>query len=219
MQAQKKGRGRQRQTEPEQVAEQEDSQMNGEEDEQESIDMAGPTDLIKLEEFGISAADIKKFIEAGYHTVEALCYVPRKMLIHVKGISDNKLDKVLDAAKKMVKMDFMSAGAYLEQTKDRVMISTGSKSLDTLLNGGIEAGSITELFGEFRTGKTQLCHTLCVTCQMPRSQGGGAGRAMFIDCEGTFRPERLVPIAQRYNLEEQVVLDNVAYARAHNTDQ
>lgn len=81
-------------------------------------------------------------------------------------------------------------------------MSTGSKGLDTLLGGGIEAGSITELFGEFRTGKTQLCHTLCVTCQMPKDQGGGAGKAMFIDCEGTFRPERLIPIAQRYNLDE-----------------
>ena len=116
-------------------------------------------------------------------------------------------------------MDFMTAGAYLDKTKDRVQLSTGSKNLDQLLGGGIEAGSITELFGEFRTGKTQLCHTLCVTCQMPQNQGGGAGKAMFIDCEGTFRPERLVPIAQRYNLDEQQVLDNVAYARAHNTDQ
>lgn len=111
--------------------------------------------------------DIKKFIDGGYHTVEALCYVPRKTLIHVKGISDAKLDKILEAAKEEVKMDFMTAGAYLDKTKDRIQLSTGSKNLDTLLGGGIEAGSITELFGEFRTGKTQLCHTLCVTCQMP----------------------------------------------------
>lgn len=98
-------------------------------------------------------------------------------------------------------------------------ISTGSKTLDTLLGSGIETGSITEIFGEFRTGKTQLCHTLCVTCQLPIKDGGGAGMAMYIDTEGTFRPERLVPIAQRFNLDEQQVLDNVAFARAHNTDQ
>jgi len=100
-----------------------------------------------------------------------------------------------------------------------VYISTGSKTLDTLLGSGIETGSITEIFGEFRTGKTQLCHTLCVTCQLPIKDGGGAGMAMYIDTEGTFRPERLVPIAQRFNLDEQQVLDNVAFARAHNTDQ
>ena len=45
-------------------------------------------------------------------------------------------------------------------------ISSGSKELDKLLQGGIETGSITEIFGEFRTGKTQLCHTLAVTCQV-----------------------------------------------------
>ena len=127
--------------------------------------------------------------------MEAISYVPKKTLITTKGISEAKLDKILEAASREVKMDFMTAGIFLETTKNRVQLSTGSKSLDTLLGGGIEAGSITELFGEFRTGKTQLCHTLCVTCQMPRNQGGGEGKAMYIDCEGTFRPERLIPIA------------------------
>lgn len=100
-----------------------------------------------------------------------------------------------------------------------MFLRTGCKGLDDLLKGGIETGSITELYGEFRTGKTQLCHTLCVTCQMPIKDGGGAGMAMYIDCEGTFRPERLIPIAERFGLDEQQVLDNVAFARAHNTDQ
>ena len=81
-------------------------------------------------------------------------------------------------------------------------MTTGCEGLDQLLKGGIETGSITELYGEFRTGKTQLCHTLCVTCQMPIKDGGGAGMAMYIDCEGTFRPERLVPIAERFGLDE-----------------
>ena len=69
--------------------------------------------------------------------------------------------------------------------------------------GGMETGSITELFGEFRTGKTQLCHTLCVTCQLPMDQGGGEGKAMYIDTEGTFRPQRLVEIAERYGLNRK----------------
>jgi len=67
----------------------------------------------------------------------------------------------------------------------------------------METGSLTELFGEFRTGKTQLCHTLCVTCQMPMDQGGGEGKAMYIDTEGTFRPQRLVEIAARYGLNRE----------------
>ena len=53
---------------------------------------------------------------------------------------------------------------------------TGGKQLDALLGGGIETGSITEFFGEFRSGKTQLMHTLCVTSQLSRESGGAEGR-------------------------------------------
>ena len=70
----------------------------------------------------------------------------------------------------------------------------------------METGSITELYGEFRTGKTQLCHTLCVICQLPIEQGGGEGKAMYIDTEGTFRPERLAQISQRFGLNPDEVM-------------
>lgn len=66
-----------------------------------------------------------------------------------------------------------------------------------VLIGGVETGSITEVFGEFRTGKTQLCHTLAVTCQLPIDHGGGEGKCLYIDTEGTFRPERLLATAER----------------------
>jgi len=94
----------------------------------------------------------------------------------------------------------IQAAEYQRQRADIIHLSTGSKELDTLLGGGMETGSITELFGEFRTGKTQLCHTLCVTCQLGLDQGGGEGKALFIDTEGTFRPERLIAIATRFGL-------------------
>ena len=84
--------------------------------------------------------------------------------------------------------------------------------------GGMETGSITELYGEFRTGKTQMCHTLCVICQLPIEQGGGEGKAMYIDTEGTFRPERLTQISKRFGLNPDDVLDNVTYARAYNSE-
>lgn len=146
--------------------------------------------------------DINKLKEAGFHTVEAVAFTPKKALVIVKGLSENKVDKILEACSKLVKLEFQTAGAYLDKRKDLVFISTGSKNLDTLLGNGMETGSITEIFGEFRTGKTQLCHTLCVTCQLPVADGGGAGMAMYIDCEGTFRPERLIPIAKRFDLDE-----------------
>lgn len=74
------------------------------------------------------------------------------------------------------------------------------------------------MFGEFRTGKTQLCHTLCVTCQLNKEQGGGSGKALYIDTEGTFRPEKLEPIAERFGLDPEQVIENVLYARAYNSD-
>jgi len=97
-------------------------------------------------------------------------------------------------------------------------LSTGSQALDKLLQGGIETGSLTEIFGEFRTGKTQLFHQLSVTCQLPIDMGGGEGRCLWIDTENTFRPERIVQIAQRYGLNPKAAMDNIAVATAQNTD-
>lgn len=74
------------------------------------------------------------------------------------------------------------------------------------------------MFGEFRTGKSQLCHTLAVTCQLPVTMGGGEGKCLYIDTEGTFRPVRLLAVADRYGLNGEEVLDNIAYARAYNAD-
>lgn len=75
--------------------------------------------------------------------------------------------------------------------KDSFMFPLGSKELDNLLGGGIETGSLTEIFGEFRTGKTQLCHTLCVTAQRPLDQGGAEGRVIYVDTEGWVNNEKL----------------------------
>lgn len=107
----------------------------------------------------------------------------------------------------------------MHQTRQEILqLSTGSKDLDRLLDGGIETGCITEIFGEFRTGKTQLCLQLCVTSQLPTVQGGGEGRALYIDTENTFRGERILAIAERYGLNGPDVLDNIAVARAWNSE-
>lgn len=106
----------------------------------------------------------------------------------------------------------------LEKRKKIRKISTGSPSFDQLLQGGIESQSITEAFGEFRCGKTQLALTLCVTAQLPRSQGGGQGKVLYIDTENTFRPERIKQIAARYQLDAEEVLSNIMVGRAFTVD-
>lgn len=140
------------------------------------------------------------------------------MFRSIKGFSEVKVDKLLQEAAKLVPMGFFSATEYHQKRSEIVMLTTGSRELDKLLGGGIETGSITEMFGEFRTGKTQICHTMAVTCQLPVSQGGGEGKCLYIDTEGTFRPERLLAVAERFKLNQNEVLDNVACARAYNTD-
>lgn len=115
-------------------------------------------------------------------------------------------------------MGFTTATEFHQKRAELVQLTTGSRELDRLLGGGIETGSITEIFGEFRTGKTQLCHTLAVTCQLPIESNGGLGKCLYIDTEGTFRPERLLAVAERYKVSPTEVLENVSYARAYNTD-
>ena len=123
--------------------------------ETEDVSESGPMPVQMLEQHGIASGDVKKLIEAGLHSIEAILFQPKKNLVLVKGLSEVKIDKILEAATKLCDMGFQSASVFLEKCKDRVYLSTGSKSLDTLLGGqGIETGSITEIFGEFRTGKT-----------------------------------------------------------------
>lgn len=171
-----------------------------------------------LQEQGIAANDIQKLNDAGYYTVESIAHATIRKLSDVKGISEAKVLKLKDIVKQMVPMDFKTAADALEDRKSLVTLTTGSVELDKLLEGGVETGSITEVFGEFRTGKTQICHTLCVTCQMAITDGGAEGKAIYIDTEGTFRPKRLQEIAERFGMDPNVALENVAYARAHNSE-
>mmetsp|Transcript_59707 Transcript_59707/g.90021 ORF Transcript_59707/g.90021 Transcript_59707/m.90021 type:complete len:350 (-) Transcript_59707:213-1262(-) len=190
-------------------------EMEGEEDEQ----IAMPYQSIEsLEEHGIAANDIQKLKMAGYQTVESIAHATTRKLSDVKGISEAKVTKLKDIVKSMVPMEFQSAADALEHRKNLLTLTTGSTEIDKLLEGGIETASITEVFGEFRTGKTQLCHTLCVTCQLAVTEGGAEGKAIYIDTEGAFRPERLQAIAERFGMDPAVALENVAYARAHNSE-
>lgn len=157
-------------------------------------------------------------MEAGYHTVEAVAYALKKNLASIKNISEIKAEKLIAEAQKFVDMGFKTASMVAQARADLLYITTGSRELDKLLGGGLETGSVTEFIGEFRSGKTQIAHTLAVTCQLPISQGGAEGKCLYIDTEGTFRPERLAAIAERFKMDPTAVLDNVAVARAHNTD-
>ena len=159
------------------------------------------TKITELEKLGIKAKTVETLQKAGYQTVESVVYSPRRALEQIKGLSEAEVTKCLEAAGKLVELGFTTAKEYAIQRQSMLKLTTGSADLDKILGGGMETGSMTELFGEFRTGKTQLCHTLAVTCQLPMDQGGGEGKALYIDTEGTFRPERLAEIATRWGMK------------------
>ncbi|KAG5415570.1 hypothetical protein IGI04_003137 [Brassica rapa subsp. trilocularis] len=164
---------------------------------------------------GINAGDVKKLQDAGIHTCNGLMMHTKKNLTGIKGLSEAKVDKICEAAEKIVNFGYMTGSDALLKRKSVVRITTGSQALDDLLGGGIETAAITEAFGEFRSGKTQLAHTLCVTTQLPTSMKGGNGKVAYIDTEGTFRPDRIVQIAERFGMDPGAVLDNIIYARAY----
>lgn len=136
----------------------------------------------------------------------------------IKGLSETKVEKIKEAAGKLLNPGFVSALAQSEMREKVIHISTGSKAFDEMLGGGISTMSMTEVFGEFRTGKTQLSHTLCVTAQLSKDLGGGEGKVAYIDTEGTFRPERIKSIAERFGMDPISCLENISYVRALNSE-
>ncbi|CAG9310774.1 unnamed protein product [Blepharisma stoltei] len=172
----------------------------------------------KLQNYGINVADINKLKTAGLCTVLGVIMTTRKDLINIKGLSDAKVDKILEACTKLESAHFMTGNELQSKRQMVFRLSTGSSALDTLLGGGIESMSITEAFGEFRSGKTQIGLTLCVTAQLPKTQGGGEGKVAYIDTEGTFRPDRIAQIATRFQANPEEVLENILYARAYTVE-
>jgi len=175
--------------------------------------------MAELEDIkGVGKATADKLREAGFTTVEAVAVTPVRELEDRAGIGPETAVKVSEEARKLVSIDFVSAREIWERRQGMMRCSTGSKKLDALLGGGIETQAITEWVGEFGAGKSQLSMKLCVMAQLSKEQGGLEGRALFIDSEGTFSPERIYQIASETGLDPQKVLDNIIISRAYNSD-
>ena len=181
----------------------------------------GTDDMLFIDELqnqGIGMTDIQKLKAAGICTIKGVLMNTMRALCRVKGMSEAKVDKIKEAARKLCDAGFVTALEYSVRRQNVLRITTGSSELDKLIGGGVQSMSITEVFGEFRTGKTQLSHTLCVAVQLPVEKGGADGKAAYIDTEGTFRPDRLKEIAVRFGLDPEEVMENVIFARAFNSE-
>lgn len=174
----------------------------------------------ELQSCGINVSDINKLKEAKIMTVGCVLKTPQRELLQIRGITEAKVNKLQEECRKLSgARDFLTGLELLQQASSVVRITTGSNALDDILGGGVETGSITEVYGEFRSGKTQLCHTLCVTSQLALEQGGGMGKVLYIDTEGNFRASRIQEIADRFGLEASETLDNIFIRRVYTHDE
>ena len=167
---------------------------------------------------GVGQATAEKLRDAGYTDLIELAVASPKDLGELTGIGEGVAQKIITAARKYANVgQFETGDVIFERRKNLAKLTTGSKELDTLLGGGMETQSITELFGEFGSGKTQIVHQLAVNVQLPSEKGGLGGEAIFIDTENTFRPERIVQMAKSLGLEHNEVLKKIHVARAFNS--
>lgn len=167
---------------------------------------------------GVGPATAEKLREAGYTDTMSIAVASPRELSDAAEIGESTAAKIIQKARKHSDVGKFETGCALLEKRAKVgHITTGSKIFDELLGGGFETQSITELFGEYGSSKTQIAHQLCVTVQLPVDQGGLEGHAFFIDTENTFRPERIVQMAEAFDLNPDETLDKIHVARAYNS--
>src|ERR671930_2507402 len=172
---------------------------------------------------GIGPTTAKKLKEAGIVSVMDLAVTSAEELaVDINASKESAAAFVIAAQKllrdsKVLEKEFVTADAALEKRRSMLRCSTGSSALDDLLLGGIETQAVTEFYGEFGSGKSQICHTLCVMARQPVEEGGLDGNTILIDTEGTFRPERIDQIARARGLDSEEVLKNIHIAKAYNS--
>ena len=167
---------------------------------------------------GVGPAIAKRLSEAGYKSVESIAVASPAELAAAGSIGETTATKIIKAGREMLDIGFETADLLLERRRTAGRITTGSKALDELFGGGLETQAITEMYGSFRSGKTQMAHQLAVNVQRSSEEGGLSATAIYVDTEGTFRPERLEDMAEAYGMDKKKVLKNVVWARAYNSD-
>lgn len=174
--------------------------------------------MVELEDLpSVGEKTAEKLRDAGFADMMRLATATPKELAVKAEIGEGVAEKVIEAARKSENIDFETAWDVSKRREEVGHISVGSQGFNDLIGGGIETQSMTEVFGEFGSGKSQISHELAVTVQLPPEQGGLNGECVFIDTENTFRPERIDQIAAGFELDREEVLQNIHVARAFNS--
>ncbi|MEM0139759.1 MAG: DNA repair and recombination protein RadA [Ferroplasma sp.] len=166
---------------------------------------------------GVGEATAEKLRENGYDDIMTLAVASPKDLADISGIAEGAAIKIINAARRSADVgNFETGEEILQRRKEVLKLTTGSHNLDNLIGGGLESQAITEFFGEFGSGKTQIMLQLAVNATMPPEQGGLDSDVLIIDTENTFRPERVIQMAQAKNIDPDVTLKRIHVARAYN---
>ncbi len=161
---------------------------------------------------------VEKLEEVGLTDPMVLAVTEPNELASILEISETKAKKIINEIKEKIGLEFETADKVLERKMKMKKISTGCKALDELLGGGIPTQAITEAYGPFGSGKTQLGFQLAVNVQLPEEKGGLGRNCLFIDSEGTFSPERIAQIAKAKGLDVEKTLKNIFVTRAYNSE-
>jgi len=167
---------------------------------------------------GVGDKTLEKLKESGYDNLMSIAAASAGELSAASGLGVESAGKIIASARQKLKMGFEPASEVLKRRGQIGKITTGSKELDKLLGGGIETQAITEMHGAFGSGKSQLAHQLAVNVQLPKDKGGMGGKAIFIDTEQTFRPERIQQMSESLGLDPKKTMENIFVARAYNSD-
>jgi len=163
---------------------------------------------------GVGPATAEKLINAGYSTLMKIATASVADVMDLTEMNKLSTMKLINAARELCGLDFKTGFEQEEYRKKIFHVKIGSEKLDALIDGGFESGSITECYGEFSSGKTQIAHQLAVNVQKePHS-----GVCIWIDSEGSFRPQRIREIAEAAGIDGELVLKNIKYARSYSTD-
>ena len=163
---------------------------------------------------GVGAATAEKLMAVGYSDLMSIAVATPAEIVDATGMGDALAKKLIAVARSSLEMGFESGDELLRRRDNVIKITTGSNALNQLVGGGFETGAITECFGEFGSGKTQIAHMLAVRAQLISDDAV----TVYIDTENTFRPERIKQFAKGVGLDVEKVLKNIQVARAYNSD-
>ncbi|KAJ8599682.1 hypothetical protein CTAYLR_004732 [Chrysophaeum taylorii] len=208
--------------EPVQQADASNHLVNEEDVLEDEDDIDTPVTFLHVEDLaahGAHAGEISKLRKRGLTTVGLVASASMRELIEVPGLSTERADFLRKKAKLVDGKSGVVFASGLDLVRSmKTKITTGSAALDALIGGGVETKTITELYGDSATGKTQLCHALCVRTQFARDQGGAEGCALYIDTDQTFRPDRIQQIAEAVGFDPQQILGNIVVIKATSFD-